>query len=99
FFYTSFLHLWRKIGQNVEKKAKKTGWQKTGVNNLTNNASGVYYARFKVGGKQVWRSLKKLLKSRKFCATWQVNLDEGAVALAEFAEWVQRLGHSRALFR
>ena len=47
----------------AKKTAKKSSWQKTGVNNLTRNSSGIYYARFKVGGKQVWRSLKTSLKS------------------------------------
>jgi hypothetical protein len=51
-------------GRKMAKKtAKKSSWLKTGVNNLTRNSSGIYYARFKVGGKQVWRTLKTPLKS------------------------------------
>ena len=46
------------------KKRAKQRWLRTGVNNLVrHHDSGVYYARFKVGGKQVWRSLGTTLKA------------------------------------
>jgi integrase len=43
----------------MEGTAKKTSmWERTNVTNLLRNrASGKYYARVKVGGKQKWRSL------------------------------------------
>jgi hypothetical protein len=45
------------------KSEAKQRWLKTGVNNLVrHHKSKAYYARFKVNGKQVWRSLRTPLK-------------------------------------
>ena len=37
---------------------KKTRWRKTKIQNLWRHRSGLYYARFCVEGKDVWRSLR-----------------------------------------
>jgi hypothetical protein len=42
------------------KSEQNTQWQKTPVANLVRNeASGVYYARVRVAGKLIWKSLKR----------------------------------------
>lgn len=43
----------------MSENTKKSKWERTSVTNLLRNgASGNYYARVKVNGKQKWRSLK-----------------------------------------
>ena len=45
----------------TSKPQQNTQWQKTPVANLVRNAaSGVYYARVRVRGKLIWKTLKKL---------------------------------------
>ena len=44
---------------NASKTEQKTPWQKTPVANLVRNAvSGIYYARVRVSGKLIWKTLK-----------------------------------------
>ena len=55
-FYTSGM----KSPNHAQKPAKKNPlWQKTQYSNLIRNvSSGTYYARFRVSGKLIWKSLK-----------------------------------------
>ena len=48
------------------KKSSSTsaaGWEKTNVPNLYRHPKGVYYARYRVGKQDVWRSLRTKVKS------------------------------------
>jgi len=53
----------------VSKREKKAAavWETTGTQNLVrNNSSGIYYARFRIGGKLTWRALgTKVLTTAK----------------------------------
>ena len=54
--YTPFLY-WPREEKNGQPKARI--WATTGTKNLVRNtSSGIYYARFRVNGKLVWRCLK-----------------------------------------
>src|SRR5688500_17873456 len=44
---------------NASETEKESQWQKTPVANLVRNAlSGIYYARVRVRGKLIWKTLK-----------------------------------------
>ncbi len=58
-FYTYFLHRNPNLEIKRESMSSETKWERTQVQALLRNgSSGIYYGRWKLGGKQKWKSLK-----------------------------------------